>query len=468
MATTEEERRRNIEWLKCTHCIDYWIEMYVMIFNATDKDWVRFSLWPAQSDTLEKISQEKQSIVLKARQLGLSWLVLCYALHAMIFRPAATILIFSRRDEEAVELLRRVKGVYERLPSWMQPYVLADAEHNWELSNGSSAKSFPTTGGRSYTGSLVIVDEADFMPDLDALLNAVKPTIDAGGQMAMISTVDKSRPESPFKRIYRAAKRGDTEWRAIFLSWSARPGRTENWYKSQRADVLARTGALDDLHQEYPSTDSEALAPRALDKRIPPDWLQRVYCEAPAMNPLGIPGLSVYANPAPMAGYRIGCDPAEGNPSSDDSAATVVDVKTGEEVAVLCGKLQPSTFAAYIARLAEWYNGASVLVERNNHGHAVILWLQDNSKTALLNAHDDKAGWPTTSKSKAQMYDDFTDKVRDQEIVIHSFESYMQLSSIEGSTLAAPKGTNDDRAVSFVLALLSDKYLAPKRRAGTW
>ena len=148
-----EESRRNIEWLKCTQCIDYWIEMYVLIFNATDKDWVRFVLWPAQSDTLEKISQERQSIVLKARQLGLSWLVLCYALHAMIFRPAATILIFSKRDEEAVELLRRVKGVYERLPSWMQPHILADAEHNWELSNGSSAKSFPTTGGRSYTGS---------------------------------------------------------------------------------------------------------------------------------------------------------------------------------------------------------------------------------------------------------------------------------------------------------------------------
>ena len=30
-------------------------------------------------------------------------------------------LIFSKRDEEAIELLDvRLKGIYERLPSWMQ------------------------------------------------------------------------------------------------------------------------------------------------------------------------------------------------------------------------------------------------------------------------------------------------------------------------------------------------------------
>jgi hypothetical protein len=473
-----EESRRNIEWLKCSQCIDYWIEEYVFIFNATLKDWIAFDLWPAQTESLARLSEAHQSIVLKARQLGLSWLVLCYALHAMVFRPAATILLFSKRDEEAIELLKRLKGCYERLPRWMQARKVAqDSLHDFELSNGSSAKSFPSTGGRSYTGSLVIVDEAEFVQDLDELINAVKPTIDAGGQMIMISTVDKSQPESSFKRIFRAAKRGESDWQPIFLAWHARPGRDDVWYKSQKADVLARTGALDDLHQEYPATVEEALAPRALDKRIPPTWLQRVYDEAPATNALGIPGLSVYREPQLYADsarklgkatYRIGCDPAEGNPSSDDSAATVVDAGTGEEMAVLCGKLQPSAFAAYIARLAAWYNGAAVLVERNNHGHAVLLWLQDNSKVTLLNAADDRAGWPTTSKSKAQMYDDFTDKVRDAEIIIHSFESYMQLSSIDGSTLSAPDGMHDDRAVSFVLATLSDQLLAAKKKAGTW
>ena len=225
MATTEEERRRNIEWVKCTQCIDYWIERYVYIFNATQKEWIMFALWPSQSQTLARISQDSWMIVLKARQLGLSWLVLCYALHLMLFRPAATILLFSKRDEEAIELVKRLKGIYERLPGWMQMRQRSCKTLCMigNCPNGSSAKSFPSTGGRSYTGSLVIVDEAEFVQDLDELINAVKPTIDAGGQMILISTVDKSRPESPFKRIYRAAKRGETAWKAIFLSWQRAP-----------------------------------------------------------------------------------------------------------------------------------------------------------------------------------------------------------------------------------------------------
>lgn len=450
----------------------------MFIFNATLKDWIAFELWPVQAETLTRLSEAHQSIVLKARQLGLSWLVICYALYLMIFRPAATILLFSKRDEEAIELLKRLKGCYERLPRWMQARtVVQDSLHDFELSNGSSAKSFPTTGGRSYTGSLVIVDEADFVQDLDELINAVKPTIDAGGQMVMISTPDKSEPESPFKRIFRAAKRGDTDWQAIFLAWHSRPGRDQAWYERQRADILARTGALDDLHQEYPATPEEALSPRQLDKRIPSAWLSAVYTELPGSNPLGIPGLTVFVEPQPYAdpirklgkaAYRIGCDPAEGNPSSDDSAATVVDERTGEEMAVLCGKLQPSAFAAYVARLAQWYNGAAVLVERNNHGHAVLLWLADNSTVNVLNGTDERPGWPTTSKSKAIMYSDFVDQVRDKELSIHCFESYLQLASIDGSTLSAPDGMHDDRAVSFVLATVSAQLLAPQKRAGTW
>lgn len=450
-----EESRRTVEWLKCTHSVDYWIKHYVMIFNATSMDWVGFDLWPRQYVTLDTLTRARQSIVLKARQLGLSWLTLCYALHAMIFKPAATILIFSKRDEEAVELLKRVKGVHAHLPDWMQPATIADADHNWELSNGSSAKSFPTTGGRSYTGSLVIVDEADFIPDLDALLNAVKPTIDAGGQLIMISTVDKSRPDSPFKRIYRAAKEGATGWQPVFLPWHARPGRDAAWYEAQQADVLARTGALDDLHQEYPATDTEALSPRTLDKRIPSIWIEACYIplrpSLPADAP-ALPTLDVYALPQPDHVYVIGADPAEGNPTSDDSALTVMDVTSGEEVAALAGKFQPAVLAGHADAIGRYYNGAGLMIERNNHGHAVLLWLNDNSGLRILNGHDGKPGWLSSSLGKTLLYDAMADGFRDGETTLHSFVTYTQLASIEGATLRAPEGFHDDRADSYALA----------------
>lgn len=463
MYQAETLKRHKVEWLKCSKSINYWLSSYVSIFNATPGmdgggDWVRFALWPAQAETLDRIAANRQAIILKARQLGLSWLVLCYALWSMLFRPAATVLLFSKRDEEATELLdKRLKGIYHHLPAWMQARaVVADSQHDWALSNGSSAKAFPATGGRSYTGSLAIVDEADFVQDLDGLLNAVKPTVDAGGQIVLISTVDKSRPDSPFKRIYRGAKEGTTDWQPVFLPWHARPGRDTAWYDAQTADVLARTGALDDLHQEYPATDTEALAPRTLDKRIPAPWIENCYV---ARRPLTLPQdapaleqLEIYQPPQPGRTYVIGADPAEGNPTSDDSALTVMDVATGEEVAALAGKFQPAVLAGHADALGRTYNEAGLMVERNNHGHAVLLWLADNSTLRVLNGHDGRPGWLSSSLGKTLLYDCLADGFRDGETTLHSFATYTQLASIEGATLRAPDGFHDDRADSYALA----------------
>jgi len=460
------------ELVKCDADLVYFVATYCHIYNATERAWMPFRLWDAQRNTLTTIHGQALTVVLKARQLGLSWLVLCYALWLMLFRPAATVLLFSKRDEEAIELLDvRLKGIYERLPSWMQcRAVRASDKHNWQLSNGSRAQAFPTTGGRSYTGTLAIVDEADFVSDLDELLNAVKPTIDAGGQMVMVSSVDKSQPRSAFKRIYEGA--GQTDWRALFLPWSARPGRDSAWYEGIKADIMIRTGALDDLWQEYPSTPEEALAPRTLDKRIPAIWLLQCYQkqEALSLDSLpdapSIPGLAVYAPPIQGRRYVIGADPAEGNPTSDDSALTVLDAASGEEAASLAGKFQPSTFAGYIDAIGRYFNNAGALVERNNHGHAVLLWLKDHSRLARLPGLDGAEGWHSTTKGKTIMYDAATDAFRHQETTLHSFATYMQLASIEGSTLRAPNNEHDDRADSYALAVSAAQVRSIARSLG--
>src|SRR5262249_51242815 len=159
------------------------------------------------------------------------------------------------------------------------------------------------------------------------------------------SRADKTRPESTFKRIYTAAKEGANGWAPVFLPWHAHPDRDARWYAAQKDDILSRTEALDDLHEQYPATDAEALAPRQLDKRIPPAGLRQSPREAkpiaacaayaPASRLPAVPGLVVYARPQPGRTYIIGADPAEGNLTSDDSALAVLDTTTGEEVASL-------------------------------------------------------------------------------------------------------------------------------------
>jgi len=451
-----------VEWLKCSESPIYFVDNYCRIYDAIERDWIDFRLWPLQAKALITILNNLLIVILKARQLGMTWLVLAFALWLMLFRPASTILLFSRRDDESVHLLSdRLKGMYRRLPRWMQARaIIEDNDHEFQLSNGSVARAFPTTAGDSYTASLAIVDEADLIPDLGRLMRSVKPTIDAGGRMILLSRSEKSKPQSEFKNIYRAAKQKLNDWVAIFLPWQARPERDTEWYEAQTADILHRTGSLDDLHEQYPATDTEALSARTLDKRIAPAWLEQCYIEQEPIEPPGspaIPGLTIYREPEAGHTYGIGADPAEGNPTSDDSALTVLDIDTGEEVAKLRGKFQPSTLAAHADVIGTYYNRAALMVERNNHGHAVLLWLRDNSLLKRLPGHDRREGWHSTTKGKALMYDAGADAFRDGETIIHSFDTYTQLASIEGSTLRAPEGEMDDLADSYVLATLAMK-----------
>jgi hypothetical protein len=452
--------RADIEWERCRRSAARFVDGHCQIEDRAGGSWLPFRLWPVQRDFLGVLAAERFVANLKARQLGLTWVVLAWALHLLLFRRG-TCLLFSQRDDDAQELIRRLAGMHARLTPAARGVVAAESKHELTLSTGATAIAFPTTArsGRSYTASFVLIDEADHVSDLQSLLDAVKPTIDGGGQLVLLSTADKSHPESPFKTIYRAAKAGTNSYRPVFHGWDARPGRTPEWYALQCRDSLANTGSLDHVHQEYPATDEEALAPRSLDKRIPAEWVRACYRELSSRpSPDGappLPGLVVFRPPQPGRIYCVGADPAEGNPTSDESALAVLDALSGEEVARLSGRLQPSAFAAHIDAVGCWYGGACVLAERNNHGHAVLLWLEANSRLPVLLGHDDRPGWLSSAKGKALLYDACADAFRHGDTVLHDFGTLTQLQSIEGSTLRAPSGQHDDRADAYALAVVA-------------
>jgi hypothetical protein len=461
------------EWLKCAESPAYFVMQYLYVYSPHGTgqgdgpgtpEWVPFHLWPAQVQALCRMHRCTRLVILKARQLGLSWLALAYALWKLVFGAPATVLLFSLREDEAVELLGRLKGMYRRLQQWQQACdVVQDSRTVFELSTGSRALAFSTRGGRSYTGTLAIVDEADYVPNLDQFLNAVKPTIDGGGQLFLISTSDKRRPVSTFKNLFRAAGvegvPGAGLYERLFLPWSAHPGRDAGWSARTKAEMYAQRGTDDDFFAEYPATPEEALAPEQHDRRIPFEWLDACMknvdpVQTPSVPTLpALPGLVVYREPVAGRSYVIGADPAEGNPHSDDSVATVLDVRTWEECAVVAGKTEPTVFAGYVGQLAEWYNEASILPERNNHGHTVIAALREAGRRVLI-GYDGKPGWLSNVKGKALLYNALADAVRDGACVIHCAETASQIASIEASSLRAPQGLHDDYADSFALAIV--------------
>lgn len=464
-----DEKRQ--EWLKCRQSFPYFVHNYCQLYDATSGGWIPFHLWPDQMQVAEDLVSYRLTVILKARQLGMTWLVLCYELWRALFHPIFTGLVFSRRETEAIYLMskQRLRGIYMRLPDWMKVRkIVEDSKLQWQLSNGSVIYGFPTSAGDSYTASFAMVDEADLVPDLDYLMNAVKPTIDGGGGMCLLSRVEKDTPQSTFKRMYKAAKKGESDWHSVFLPWYSRPERDQTWYEAQKNDSLARTGGLDDLYEQYPATDTEALKAKELEKRFPARWLEQCYFPMDPIDDAGpfyYHGLRVYREPKFYESFVISADPAEGNPTSDDSAAHVFEETTGEECAVLQGKIEPKQFAEYLDELSRYYNDAPILPERNNHGHAVILQL-DNLDQNVVPGPDDKPGWATSQKSKAQMYVYAANAFRDGNTIIHDETSFLQLASIGGDKLEAPEGEHDDVAVSYGLGMTAIQVVGVRAEYG--
>ena len=180
-------------------------------------------------------------------------------------------------------------------------------------------------------------------------------------------------------------------------------------------------------------------------------WLLRQVGVGPA-----VPGLVIWRLPQPGETFVIGADPAEGNPQSDNSAGSVVDL-AGAQVAAWAGRVEPATFAAQIAAVSEFFNGAPALVERNNHGHAVLLWLREFSAVQVLLGLDKKPGWATTGSSKPMAYDNAADAIRDGGTQVHDADTLEELGNIT-TGLSAPEGLHDDRATAHVLALAALRF----------
>jgi hypothetical protein len=81
----------------------------------------------------------------------------------------------------------------------------------------------------------------------------------------------------------------------------------------------------------------------------------------------------------------------------------VIELKTGLQCAELRQRLNPLELAAAAAQLAHEYGRAKIAVERNNHGSAVLAYLDSVHRYADVYEMDGQAGWLTTAGNKARI-----------------------------------------------------------------
>lgn len=435
---------------------------------------MRFRLWPAQVMVLWALMTYRLLIILKARQLGISWICCSYALWLVLFHPGKVVIAFSKAEKEAIELLRRIQALYERLPDWMREELPQQIKNNTgELawSNGSRITSSAAgqDSGRSFTASLVILDEAAFLPFANKIFTALKPTIDGGGQLIVLSTANGLG--NLYHLLWTRAEAKINDFKAIFLPWWARPGRTRDWYEKQKRDYADPKM----VYQEYPSNANEAFLASGR-ARFDPAWIA---AQAPNVKPSGIPAaslpatlqhlpnLTVYRLPQPGRRYILAADVAEGLEHRDYNRAVLIDSQSWEEHATIGGHWEPDVFADYLIALGTAYR-AELAIERNNHGHTVLAVLKrERYLHGIAASEDQRPGWHTNTKTKPQMIDRLAEALRDNLVTIRTQTALNELqiyTTLANGKTSAPPGYHDDYVMAWAIAIsIASRPIQPQR-----
>lgn len=178
--------------------------------------------------------------------------------------------------------------------------------------------------------------------------------------------------------------------------------------------------------------------------------------------------LTVWQEPARHSGYVMGVDTAEGLGHGDYSCVQVLDVKTGEQVAIWHGRIAPDELAHEVLKLGLWYSDALCCVESNNHGLTTITQLRQLGYPTLyrkrsLNAVDQRVtqeyGWKTTRTSKPLMIDDLGMALKNYELTLYDKFTLAELRTFTRNERGQMSGSpHDDRVMALALANQMRKY----------
>jgi phage FluMu gp28-like protein len=148
-------------------------------------------------DVLDTFNIEKIILIEKSRQLLLTWQCCLYALWMAKYQKNRLIFMQSRKEESAAALVYKTEPGQSRI-SFMETNLPEEmrSKVTWSYGNaifhetGSSITAIPEGGDqiRSSTPSLVVSDEAAFQPEFEGAWKAIKPCIDGGGQLIVVST----------------------------------------------------------------------------------------------------------------------------------------------------------------------------------------------------------------------------------------------------------------------------------------
>lgn len=444
-------------------------------------------------------------MVLKARQFGVSTYVGLDYYDDTINIPNTTTIVLAHEKDAIEKLFRIPKRAYEFTLPELKPKIDRGGGSKYEM-------YFPKLNSRIYcdlesrgdTCQRLHISELAFSKD-EAKVKATMETVPLKtGKIFIESTANGiggmfyeywNDPKSPYKKFF-------FPW-YIFPDYAIPTEKLSPPLTSEERDFIKKAKSLFKVDitpsqiafrrfkqstlkvlyiQEYPEDDQTCfLASGSAAMNLLKLAELKGRCTDPREDWNGT--LRVWREYDSSHRYVLGVDTAEGV-GGDWSRAFVLDVTTKEQVALLSThRMRPDDFADLVNKLAllYWKPGRQhpVLgVERNNHGHTVLLRLEQLEYPKLYHRpkgsdekgnalKDDRPGWVTDKATRPPLIDDWIEVVEDETITIHDHETIIECMTLinnEGK-IEANEGKHDDIVIAGAIAV---QMMAITRVLGTY
>lgn len=457
------------------------------LYNIVDKNGDRITF---QQNNIQQAIREDSSprkAILKARQFGVSTGCLIDMFDDTIFNRNMNCCILAHEQDSIRKLFRIVRRAYEFLPAELRP----------ELSKGGGSMYemfFPSINSRIYcdlesrgdTIHRLHVSECAFMRDSGRLKSTLQAVPLETGRVTIETTPNGIGnffydlwidPAQPYKKLFfpwfmfpaYRLKTPTLKLTEEEVEFTKKAQKLFNisidheqlaFRRAKRAELKGAPGDKSRVlfEQEYPEDDQSCFLSSG-------DSVMDLVLIKEMINELREPikdetWLKVYELCDRSSEYVIGADTAEGS-GGDYSVGVAVNVKTKTVAGIVRGQWKPHEFAHRLKQLAQHFHipgkGSPLLaVERNNHGHAVLLELYEHIQYPHLYQHqDDKLGWKTDMVTRPIMFNTFIQAVESRQFIVTDRDilgECLTLVNINGKIQAADT-KHDDCVVAAAISL---------------
>ena len=374
----------------------------------------------------------RQNIVLKARQMGMTTWVSARFFLRTITTPGTLTLQVAHTREAAESIFATVRRMWEGLPEDMREgplrlsranagqMVFGQIDSEFRISSAAELNA-----GRGLSVQNLHCSEVSRWPgDARMTLAGLRAALAPQGEMVLESTPNGAYGAF-FEEWTAATDEAGAEGELVrhFFPWWMEPtyrgmAVAEDAMSAEESVLVSRHGLSAEqigfrrgLDRTYGSLRAQEFAEDAescfrtsgaccfdidtLDQRL-----------REALEPLERRrngALQIWLKPQAAREYVIAVDSAGGGEDGDFAAVQVVEIATGLQCAELRERLRPEDLARVSVELAKEYGGARIAVERNNHGAAVLAYIETRESYARVYRQNGEAGWLTSAASKPEM-----------------------------------------------------------------